>query len=45
MTIKTRQEIMEGLFDESKEIAFTKGKSYSSDEDSLSNFKRNAERK
>ena len=44
MRIEERQKIAEDLFKKCKEILLKKGKDYSSQEDCLSNFKRNAER-
>ena len=43
MIIKTRAELVKKLLGEAQKIAYDKGKAYS-DEDTLSNFKRNAER-
>jgi hypothetical protein len=44
MTIEKRLEITEELFKRVKDLAKTKGKAYSGTEDTLSNFKRSAER-
>jgi len=44
MTIIQRQDIISGIFSQVKDMAISKGKDYSSKEDSLANFKRNAER-
>jgi len=44
MTLEDREKIAKNLFEESIELLHTKGKSYAGQQDSLSNFKRNAER-
>jgi hypothetical protein len=44
MTIDQRREIANSIFQESDSLLLNKGKSYAGNEDSLSNFKRNAER-
>ena len=44
MTIEERNERMEWVNDKVKRLANSKGKSYASEDDSLANFKRNADR-
>lgn len=44
MTVEDRQIIFSAIFDECKKTMIAKGKSYAGTEDSLANFKRNAER-
>lgn len=44
MTVQERQKIAKEIFEECLNLLEKKGKDYSSTEDSLANFKRNAER-
>lgn len=44
MNIDLRNEVIEDLLKEAASTAYAKGKAYSGEDDSLANFKRNAER-
>ena len=43
MTVEKRKQVTQETFDRILELSVTKGKAYSGTEDSLANFKRNAE--